>query len=140
MPAQLDTTKAAADFGITIRDSAATLAFYCGLLGLEHVTDMPLPRGGAGIMHRVACGQSVLKFVRFDTTPVASNPPGGASGATGLRYLTIWVTNLDALIDECAAANVTILVKPTLARPGVRMSFVEDPDGNWVELVESTPV
>jgi predicted enzyme related to lactoylglutathione lyase len=27
---------------------------------------------------------------------------------------------------------------PTEIRPGVRIAMIEDPDGNWVELLENT--
>ena len=30
----------------------------------------------------------------------------------------------------------TVVVKPREIRPGVRISIVEDPDGNWVEFLE----
>ena len=48
MPVQL--AKSAVDLGIVIQESERSLAFYVGLLGLEHVGDMPMPIGGGGTM------------------------------------------------------------------------------------------
>ena len=127
--------KSAVDLGIVVSESERSLAFYCGLLGLEHVADMPMPIGGGGTMHRVQCGDTLLKLVRFDETP----PPavgGGIPGALGFRYLTLIVSNLDEILAECADADVTIVTPATELRPGVRIGIVEDPDGNWVEFVE----
>ena len=127
--------KSAVDLGIVVSESERSLAFYCGLLGLEHVADMPMPIGGGGTMHRVQCGDTLLKLVRFDETP----PPavgGGIPGALGFRYLTLIVSNLDEVLAECADADVTIVTPATELRPGVRIGIVEDPDGNWVEFVE----
>lgn len=133
MPVQL--AKSAVDLGIVISDSERSLAFYCGLLGLDHVADMPMPVGGSGTMHRVRCGDSLLKLVNFDATPPAA-APGGIDAALGYRYLTLIVSNLDEIMQECADAGVTEVVAVTDLRPGVRIGMVEDPDGHWVEFVE----
>ncbi len=134
MPVQL--AKSAVDLGIVIRDSERSLGFYCGLLGLQHVADIPMPIGGGGTMHRVQCGNSLLKLICFDTTPGPANGPGIA-GALGFRYLTLIVSNLDEILQTCVDAGVTLAVPATDLRPGVRIGIVEDPDGNWVEFVES---
>jgi catechol 2,3-dioxygenase-like lactoylglutathione lyase family enzyme len=135
----LDPSKVSADIGFCIRDSAATLAFYCETVGLEHVMDMPLPPGvsGSGVMHRIACGTTTLKFLRLDEIPSSMNPGGGPRAATGIRYLTIWVTNLHELVEECRSRGYPVLVEPHTIRPGVRIGFVEDPDGVWVEFLEN---
>ena len=78
MPAALDPNKAAVDLGFVARDSKATLDFYCGVLGLEHVMDMQLPDGplGRAVMHRIQCGATTLKFQVRERAPEATNPPG----------------------------------------------------------------
>ena len=135
MPAQL--AKSAVDLGIVIGESERSLAFYCGLLGLEHVADIPMPVGGAGTMHRVRCGDSLLKLVCYENTPRAA-AGSGIAGALGYRYLTLNVSNLDEIMQECADANVPVAVPVTDLRPGVRIGIVEDPDGHWVEFVETS--
>ena len=128
--------KLAVDLGIVIRDSERSLSFYCGLLGLEHVADVPMPIGGGGTMHRVQCGDSLLKLVSYDTTP----PPAagaGINGALGYRYLTMIVSNLEEIMQQCRDAGVPVAVPVTEVRPGVTIGIVEDPDGNWVEFVEA---
>jgi catechol 2,3-dioxygenase-like lactoylglutathione lyase family enzyme len=140
MTAQLDEKKNGADIGFSIRDSAKTLAFYCDTLGFEHVMDMALPAGvsGAGVMHRVACGSTTLKFLCLDAVPDEANLSGGPRTATGLRYFTVWVTNLDELVETCRQRGYNVVVEPHTIRPGVRIGFVEDPDGVWVEFLENT--
>lgn len=129
--------KSAVDLGIVIRESERSLAFYCGLLGLEHVADIPMPIGGNGTMHRVQCGDSLLKLVCFENTPEPAAGTG-ISGALGYRYLTLIVSNLDEIMAACVDAGVPVAVPLTVVRPGVRIGMVEDPDGNWVEFVEMT--
>ncbi len=136
MPVQL--TKSAIDLGIVITESERSLAFYRDLLGFEHVADMPMPIGGGGVMHRMACGDSLIKLVRFDDTPDARPAGGGIPGGTGYRYWTMQVSNLDELAEATAEAGAPVSVPVTEIRPGVRILIVEDPDGNLVEFVEAT--
>ncbi len=127
--------KQGVDLGIVIGESERSLRFYCELLGLEHVADMPMPIGGGGTMHRVQCGDTLLKLIKFDEAP----EPGsgvGIDGALGFRYLTLAVTNLDEMALSLEAADVPIIVPVREARPGLRILMVEDPDRNVVELIQ----
>ena len=129
--------ESAIDLGIVVSNGPRALAFYCDLIGLEHIADMPMPIGGGGTMHRVQCGDWLLKLVAFDETPPAASG-GGIPGALGLRYLTLIVSNLDEILASCAEANVSIITPATDLRPGIRIGIVEDPDRNWVEFVETS--
>ena len=103
--------ESAIDLGIVVSNGPRALAFYCDLIGLEHIADMPMPIGGGGTMHRVQCGDWLLKLVAFDETPPAASG-GGIPGALGLRYLTLIVSNLDEVLALCVGADVTV-VAPT---------------------------
>lgn len=129
--------KGGVDLGIVIADSERSLAFYCGFLGLEHVADISMPIGGVGTMHRVQCGDSLIKLVNLSETPEAA-PGGGIPGALGYRYLTLIVSNLDEIAAAADAAGIPVAVPVSEVRPGVRIMMVEDPDGNWVEFVENS--
>jgi catechol 2,3-dioxygenase-like lactoylglutathione lyase family enzyme len=131
----VDLAKNSIDLGIVITDSDRSLAFYRDLLGYEHVADTPMPIGGGGTMHRLMCGESMIKLVNLNGTPGPS-PTGGIAGATGYRYFTMQVTNLAEIMAACAAADVPIAIPESEIRPGVSIGIVEDPDGNWVEFVQ----
>ena len=128
--------KSAIDLGIVITDSEASLAFYRDLLGFEHVADTPMPIGSGAMMHRLMCGDSMIKLVKLDENPEASAPPGGIPGATGYRYFTMIVTNLAEITGAVAEAGHKVRVDQAELRPGITISMVEDPDGNWVEFVQ----
>lgn len=127
--------KSAIDLGIVITDSEKSLAFYRDLLGFEHVADTPMPIAGGGTMHRLNCGDTLLKLVKLNETPERSGS-GGIAGATGMRYFTMIVSNLNDIMSACEAAGTTVAVPVTEVRAGVTIGMVEDPDGNWVEFVE----
>ena len=90
-------------------------------------------------MYRLLCGSSLIKLVAPAAELAAAAPPGGIQGAYGYRYWTISVSNLDEITERCTAAGRKVAISPREIRPGVRISMVEDPDGNWVEFLEVAP-
>jgi glyoxylase I family protein len=134
MPVKL--TKGAIDLGIVVKDGPAALAFYRDLLGFEHEGDMAMP-GGGGTMHRLLCGDSLIKLVVPAKAPPAAAPPGGIPGATGYRYWTISVSNIADVVAACREDGRNVVVPEREIRPGVRIAIVEDPDGNWVEFLQT---
>ena len=129
----IELTKQAIDLGIVTTNGAAMLGFYRDVLGLEFKGDMPMP-GGVGVMHRLLCGDSLIKLVVLPAVPAAA-PPGGIQGASGYRYWTITVSNLAEMIKACADAGAKVVMGEREIRPGVRIAIVADPDGNWVEFL-----
>jgi glyoxylase I family protein len=127
-------TSAGVDIGIVVRDGPAALAFYVGVLGLHHDGDNPFPNGGT--MHRLMAGESMVKIVVPQPAPDVAAPSGGIPGATGFRYITFSIDDLDAMLDACRDAGVTITRDAIEMAPGVRIALVEDPDGNVVEFLE----
>ena len=129
----LDIKKKAIDLGIVTNAPDAMLAFYRDLLGFEYEGSLDMP--GGTTMHRLMCGDSLIKILQHKKAPPASAPPGGIQGSTGYRYWTITVGNLGEITQACADAGHKVVVPVTDIRPGVQISIVEDPDGNWVEFL-----
>lgn len=125
-------TKDSIDLGIVTANPEAMTAFYRDVLGFEDDGQMALPNAS---MVRLRCGTSVIKLVTNEKPPAASAPPGGIGGATGYRYWTISVANLQEIVDACERAERRIVVPITEIRPGVAIAIVEDPDRNWVEFL-----
>jgi catechol 2,3-dioxygenase-like lactoylglutathione lyase family enzyme len=126
-------TKRAIDLGVVTTNGEAMLKFYRDTIGLSYLREMKMP--GGGIMHQLACGDSVIKLVVVESLP-AKVAPGGVRGANGNRYWTISVSNLADVVAASAAAGYKIALKETEIRPGVKIAMIEDPDGNWVELLQ----
>ncbi len=99
-------------------------------------------RLGAG---RFKLGDTVLSF-SLDPAAHRGTKPAVASAAeamasmraTGFRYITIQVRDCDAehrrIVSEGAAAGVTEGAPPLTLGTVARISFIRDPDGNWVEI------
>jgi glyoxylase I family protein len=135
-PVAIALTKDSVDLGIVTNNADAMVAFYKDLLGFEFQGTMEMP--GGNTMHRLLCGTSLIKIVQNAKPPKAEAPGGGIGGATGYRYWTMSVSNLEEITQQCADAGHKVAVPVTVIRPGVRISMVEDPDGNWVEFLEQS--
>jgi glyoxylase I family protein len=130
----LTVTKPAIDIGIITRKPDAMMAFYQELLGLPLEAIIPMP--GGGTMRRLKVGDSVVKIIDTDPAPTADGVPGGIRAATGYRYWTIHVANLVAALEKIDNAGHRILLGPKVIREGITIAMIEDPDGNWVELLQ----
>jgi predicted enzyme related to lactoylglutathione lyase len=120
--------------GIVTRDHAAMMEFYGNTLGLPHVRTL---NGGLGVTEFYAVGTSMLKLVSPPSPPAQEAPGGELASASGLRYITLRIKNLEAVLQACVESNVAV-VKPRTPYPGGRgfIAMVRDPDGNVVEFVQ----
>lgn len=126
--------KTAIDLGIVAKDGRAMLSFYKDLLGFHHEGEIPFPMGG--VMHRLWCGESLIKIVVPDPGPEKFPEKQGITGAFGYRYWTMIVENLEEIMADCEAYGSKIITPITTIRPGVTIGIVSDPEGNLVEFVE----
>ena len=126
--------KLGADIGIVVRNAEECLKFYRDFLGLEYESELDAP---IGHMDRLKVGNSILQLVSINTNPQEVNPPDGFRGAAGLRYWTIQVENIDELHERCQKSGYKVPIALNEIRPGVLMFIVEDPDGNWLEILKN---
>ncbi len=125
-------TKDSIDLGIVVSDPERSLAFYRDTLASRMTARRRSAAGRrcTGCM----CGTSTIKLVHHPKELPAAEP-GGINRALGYRYWTISVDNIQEVVDACNAAGFKIAVPVTELRPGVTIAMIEDPDGNWVELL-----
>jgi catechol 2,3-dioxygenase-like lactoylglutathione lyase family enzyme len=120
--------------GILVRDLDAMAGFYEGTLGLEYIGDLEIP---GGTMKRYRCGDGTVKLVCFDAELPGTNPPNGMlGGVTGLRYVTLDVGDVAATLARCESDGHKVAIPVMEFLPGMPVAIVEDPEGNWVELME----
>jgi predicted enzyme related to lactoylglutathione lyase len=131
---KLEIAKDSIDIGIVTNNIDSMLKFYRDTLGLELEGELDMPGGMK--MTRLICGTTIVKLVVMAQDPGNKPAPGGLAGGTGYRYWTISCNNLEAVTEKCDQAGYTIQVAPREIRPGVTISMIEDPDGNWLELLQ----
>ena len=139
-------------FGISCADADRSIAFYCDFFGMTVIADREVPRGGfvqdvtgvqgarVRLVHLQGYGVNfeLLEYIepRGDTRAQELNHAGSAH----LCFMT------DDLDSTCAAleakgvkirsrdgAPVTVIGGPN---DGGKALYVEDPDGNGVEIVQ----
>jgi catechol 2,3-dioxygenase-like lactoylglutathione lyase family enzyme len=123
---------------LTVLDLAASLQFWCAVLGFEVAYQRPengfvyLERGGAQVMLELSHGT-------WETGPLV-RPLG-----RGIN-LMIYVESLDPLLDALAAANWPLFRSPEEARYRMgdqeitqREFLVQDPDGYLLRFSQAFP-
>lgn len=124
----------ALQLGVVTHNGEAMLKFYQQILGLPLVGEIDIPN--FAVLRKLQCGSNVIKMLDLATPAENDNVRGGYTKATGYRYCTLNIENLDEVLAHCRAENVAVVVDITELRPGVRVAMIEDPDGNTIELFE----
>ncbi len=127
-------TQAHIDVGIVTNDRTGALAFWNGLFGFPIEGEVSFP--GLTIV-RLKVGNAILRLCIPDTQVGRKAESGAFDAETGLRYLTLAIGNLDALVAAARAAGYPIPVEPREIRPGVRAAQIQDGQGVTVELMET---
>lgn len=111
--------------------TAAMREFYGDVLGLPVLGDAAL---GAGQMIRYPVGASEVKL--FPVAPSPANTAGIAEAA-GVRLLTFFYGDEAAVAQRFAAHGLPAPdFAATASHAGAKLAaLVQDPDGEWVELV-----
>jgi lactoylglutathione lyase len=104
---------------LTVSDREKFRTFYRDVLQIEQLQD-----------NQFRWGDTVFFLEQADAPPQGSN----LGGASGFQYLTVQVWKVD---DEHAAflqrGGAEVQAPRTLGETA-RISFIQDPDGNWIEI------
>jgi glyoxylase I family protein len=112
--------------GVVVEDTARSLEFYQGVLGLELDTTRP-DLGYPGAWLRVGHQQiHLLQLANPD--PVTGRPAHGGRD----RHLALSVSAIDELRHALDAAEIVY----TQSKSGRKALFCRDPDGNALEFIE----
>ena len=86
---------------------------------------------------------SVLKDPAARPAPAASFANTletvNAMAALGIRYVTLQVRNCDAVFSAMREGGASEALKPMTVGNVLRVGFVRDPDGNFIEIVQRPP-
>ncbi len=112
---------------VTVADMERSLAFYCGVLGLEAAKRYP---AGPGVeIAFLGTGETKLELIcRADEKDIRI----GGHISVGFE-----VESLDETMRRLAAKGVAVHSGPFQPNEHIRFFFVLDPDGLKVQLVEN---
>jgi len=111
------------------RDAVKAAAFYVETfraravkrVGADPVQRMVLDLGGLTVF---------IEQAPAETTPATRTP------CLGIEHIGLRVANIDAAMAELAARGLTVRTGITERGPGLRIAFVEGPDGALIEILE----
>jgi catechol 2,3-dioxygenase-like lactoylglutathione lyase family enzyme len=118
--------------GLTVGDIDASRTFLTEVLGFTQGNVEAVPSLGTD-KHEFSAGATTLKLWQIDDLEAHTGP---IQDYAGIRYLTAEVDDIDAVLSRARQAGQNIPHGPLEIAPGVQIAMVEDPDGNWFELVE----
>ncbi len=119
--------------GIRVRNLDASVKFYTNVLGMKDLGRSTIAAAKGIAVNLVTDeGGHILelnyyeKGSPFDTKYVVGE---------GLDHLAFEVANLDAALAEAKKAGHPAVQE--IRAPTSRWAYIEDPDGNWIELCQS---
>ncbi len=115
-----------------VRDVDRSLTFYEGVLGFREAFRVYRPDGKLGLIYvQFGADQFVELFEGGDGERQRDPLPNG----TGYLHFCITVEDLDAALETLRRKGLQ-LGEPRTGTSGARIYFIEDPDGNKIELAE----
>lgn len=125
--------------GLSVADVDAQAAWYADALDLEITGRFELPTiglAGAFVRHPDGWAIELLHRDGFIARAPFSHP-NTALLTSGYGHLCLRVADVDATHARLLAAGALERMTPRDSpEPGVRMSFVADPEGNLIELLD----
>lgn len=113
------------------RDIEAGVAFYRDALGFSEDFRFPPEGRPEHVVLRLGDSQLALSTDRA-VAMVGLEPTAGNS-----FELIVWCDDVDDHTARLRAAGATVVVEPYDHIGGHRRSYLADPDGNWVALVDA---
>lgn len=135
--------------GFVVKDVEASAEFYMNVIGLKEVARRERDGGpisdvvGYENTHLKAVllgldenGSHILELVQY-IRPEASDRPTEERAVLGASHLCFDVDDINATFDAMIASGAKKLNRPVEVSPGRVVCYLQDPDGNWIELIQS---
>ncbi len=124
--------------GISVADMEKMTAWYGEMLGFKVTKDVPMGEGG-GKVRFLESGNARIELIYSPGSKPAERKPEPPAHAAihGYVQLAMEVPDLDVAKAALAARGVKPSLDITPIPPlGIRIMFLRDPEGNFVELLQ----
>ncbi|MEC8800049.1 MAG: VOC family protein, partial [Planctomycetota bacterium] len=143
-------SKSTFDLGIVVSDLDKAAKFYVDVVGMTEVKGFAAPANVATafgltdnqpvvvrrfVMDDVKDAPS-LKLMAFPDAPGVKPDQRFIHSTLGFSYLTLFVNDMDAVVERAKKAEVKLLGQtPAKAGGNNYLAVYQDPDGNFIELI-----
>lgn len=117
---------------LRVRDVQRSLHFYEEVLGFREAFRVNKPDGSLALIY-VQFGPD--QFVELFEGGAEGHQPEPAPNGSGFLHFCLTVGDLRATLAELAAKGLPV-GEPRTGTSGATIYFIEDPDGNKIELAE----
>ena len=119
---------------IKVKDLDASLHYYKDLLEFPEMLRLHHPDGKVWLVYlRITDTQFLEVFPGAD----GDRAPGW--DANGVNHLCLTVEKIDELVARMQAKGIKMLMPAKDGADGNRQAWIEDPDGNRIELMQMNP-
>jgi lactoylglutathione lyase len=116
---------------IKVTDLDRSLDYYINKLGFAEMLRLNKDDGSVWLVYlRITDTQYLEVF------PGAENDRAPGWNANGMNHMCLTVDDIDEVLAQVQAAGLTLLLPLKTAIDGNRQAWLEDPDGNRIELME----
>ena len=120
---------------INVKDLDKSLAFYSGLLEFPEMLRLKKDDGSPWLIYLRITDTQFLEIF-----PGAEQDLAPASWhANGVTHLCLTVTDIENVVKRLTAKGIKLLLPLKDGADGNRQAWIEDPDGNRIELMEMMP-
>lgn len=120
---------------INVIDLDKSLDYYVNKLGFPEMLRLKRDDGETWLVYLRITDEQYLEIF-----PGAENDRAPKSWHTnGMTHMCWTIDDLDATCDRIKATGIKLLSEPKAGLDGNRQAWLEDPDGNRIELMEMHP-
>jgi catechol 2,3-dioxygenase-like lactoylglutathione lyase family enzyme len=119
---------------IKVTDLDRSLDYYVNKLGFPEMLRLKKDDGSVWLVYLRITDEQYLEVF-----PGAENDRAPGWDANGMNHMCLTVDDIDAVLAQIDAMGLKLLLPLKTAIDGNRQAWLEDPDGNRIELMEMAP-
>lgn len=116
---------------IKVTDLDRSLDYYVNKLGFPEMMRLHKDDGSTWLVYLRITDQQFLEVF-----PGAENDRAPGWDANGMNHMCLTVDDIDKVLAQIDKAGIKLLLPLKTAIDGNRQAWLEDPDGNRIELME----
>ncbi|MDT0467202.1 VOC family protein [Streptomyces gibsoniae] len=124
--------------GLSVADLDRQRRFYIEAFGFRERHRTEIPEAGIRIVLLIGPGGASIELTeRAGSVPQYFADPVEGAGVQGYFHWALTVDDLEAAVATALACGARTVSPPAPARrPGIRFTYLADPEGNLVELLQ----